>query len=48
LADGDHTFAIEEVSVNFQQVLTPEPAMFSVLGGCLVALFAWRTKYRKA
>ena len=49
LADGDHTFAIEEVSVNFNQVLnpTPEPAMYPVLAAFAVGLVALRRKFSK-
>jgi len=48
LADGHHTFAIEDLSADYQIVLgTPEPATMFLFGPVL-GLLAWRLRKRSA
>ena len=44
----DGTSLFEDLSVDYNTVLTPEPATFPILGGLLLGLVAWRRKHRQA
>lgn len=45
---SDGTSLFEDLSVDYNQVLAPEPATLPLVSAILVGLFAWGRKYRKA